>query len=298
MLSVIIPSYNSETTIQRCLDSMMNQTYEGVYEIIVVDSSDDKTPQIVTSLYPKVKLVHLGGKTDPGTARNIGIGEAKGEIIAFTDSDCEAAPEWLQRLVTPHGAGFDIVGGSVHNGNDKADLVGLAGYMLEFRQFLPGLSKRVNAELATCNISYKATVFENHGTFEGKHYPQEDLVFHHQLRKKGEKILFDPEIQVYHHHRTKLNEFCRHQKRIGEITATAMKMIDLEGSWVARRPMLATLLVPFICIVKCARTISVFWRFQSDAIAGRPSMLLPFGLGLFCWGVGFVQGAWKAGSER
>ena len=77
MLSVIIPSYNSEKTIRKCLDSLLDQTYEGEYEIIVVDSSDDKTPQIVTSLYPKVKLVHFRNKTDPGKARNIGIGRQK-----------------------------------------------------------------------------------------------------------------------------------------------------------------------------------------------------------------------------
>jgi glycosyltransferase involved in cell wall biosynthesis len=83
MISVIIPSYNSERTIEKCLDSIEGQSYDGGYEVILVDSSADKTGDIVSAKYDKVKLIHLEEKTDPGTARNIGMREAKGGIYAF-----------------------------------------------------------------------------------------------------------------------------------------------------------------------------------------------------------------------
>ena len=123
-------------------------------------------------------------------------------------------------------------------------------------------------------------------------------MFHHQLVKKGERILFDPGIQVYHHHRTRFAEFLRHQMRIGVVTAKVLKKIDLEGSYLAKRPVLATILAPLICIVKFVRTINVFWRVQPQAITERPLVLFPFCLGLIFWAVGFAQGAWKAGDQR
>ena len=83
MISVIIPSYNSEITIIGCLNALQNQSYGGCYDITLIDSSDDGTPEIVSLEYPNVKLIHLNDRTDPGTARNIGIAEAKGDLIAF-----------------------------------------------------------------------------------------------------------------------------------------------------------------------------------------------------------------------
>jgi len=52
MLSVIIPSYNSENTIEKCLNSLKSQSFSGEYEIIIVDSSADRTPHIVGNRYP------------------------------------------------------------------------------------------------------------------------------------------------------------------------------------------------------------------------------------------------------
>jgi len=74
MISVIIPSYNSNKTIEKCLNSILNQTYSDEYEIIVVDSSIDNTSDIVKNKFKDVKLAHLKKKTDPGTARNLGFG--------------------------------------------------------------------------------------------------------------------------------------------------------------------------------------------------------------------------------
>ena len=87
MISIIIPSYNSETTIIPCLDAVQSQSYSGQYEVILVDSSSDKTQEIVSSDYPKVKLLHPDVRADPGTARNMGISRAKGDLIAFVDSE-------------------------------------------------------------------------------------------------------------------------------------------------------------------------------------------------------------------
>ena len=293
MISVIIPSYNSETTIIPCLNAVQNQSYNGHYEIILVDSSEDITPEIVSSDYPNVRLIHLEDRTDPGTARNIGIGEAKGDLIAFVDSDCVPTHDWLERITCAHDSIYDIIGGVVRNGNDGNDLVGCAGYIAEFREFLPERSRQEVRHIPTCNISYKKRIFEEFGLFQGEYYPQEDLVFNYRLWKHGEKILLDPAIQVFHHHRSELRDFICHQNRIGKTTARVLGRFPLEGAFIARHPYLATYLIPVLVMVKFLKTILVFSRFQPDAIREKPLVLLVFALGLVYWAVGFLRGTYE-----
>ncbi len=95
-ISVIIPTYNREKTIQRCIDSIINQSYPA-YEIIVSDDgSKDHTLKIIYEEYgDKVRIIeqnHRGAQA----ARNAGIKAAKGEYIAFLDSDDEWLPDKLK----------------------------------------------------------------------------------------------------------------------------------------------------------------------------------------------------------
>jgi len=293
MISVIIPSYNSEKTIHKCLDSLLNQTYKSDYEIILIDSSDDNTPNIVSSNYPRIELTHLNQKTDPGTARNIGIKESKGNIIAFIDSDCIAAEDWLENIEEAHKDSYDVIGGAVCCANAQDDIVGWVGYIAEFREFLPSLSKREVEHIPTCNISYKKRIFNRFGMFKGEYYPQEDLVYNYNLRKNGERILYDPDIQVYHHSRSHLKNFLNHQKKIGIITAKVLKTIDLNGTFIVRNPEIAVILIPFLPIVKFIRTIIIFLRYQPCVIVRRPLVIFLFALGLFYWVIGFTLGTYK-----
>ena len=87
-VSVIIPSYNSGTHLFDCLESVVTQKTTYSYEVIVVDSSQvDVTPWI-RERYLCVRTIHLPERAFPGTARNIGVEEARGRVIAFTDTDC------------------------------------------------------------------------------------------------------------------------------------------------------------------------------------------------------------------
>src|SRR3989344_1873665 len=99
IISVIIPSYNSQRYIARCLHSVISQHTTLPYEIIVVDSSKDETPFIIKKNFPSVQLISLKNQTFPGAARNIGVEKSQGKIIAFIDSDCIAASDWLEKGV-------------------------------------------------------------------------------------------------------------------------------------------------------------------------------------------------------
>ena len=117
-ISVIIPSYNSRGTIGKCLHAILNQSLERHrYEVIVVDSSKDETPEIIKNEFQSVRLIWREEKTLPGPARNIGIQSASSDLIMFMDSDCIAKQDTLARVLNRHKEGsYAGVGGSVLNG--------------------------------------------------------------------------------------------------------------------------------------------------------------------------------------
>ena len=290
MISVVIPSFNSAQTIEACLNALHQQSYEGEYDITLVDSSADDTPRIVTEKFPNIQFIHLATKTDPGTARNIGIANSNADIIAFIDSDCVADYKWLETIASAHNSPFDVVGGAVRNGNPWHDRVALSGYLSEFREFLPNRSKAEVGHIPTCNISYKRHIFERFGLFDGRYYPQEDLVYNYRLTTKGTRIMFDPSIVVSHHHRTRFNEFISHQKRIGCITSQVLKTIPLQGSSLARNPAVGMAVLPILPMVKFFRTVLVFARYHPEMLSRRLSVLFPFFIGLLFWANGFGEG--------
>jgi glycosyltransferase involved in cell wall biosynthesis len=98
-VSVIIPVYNDSKRLQVCLNALENQTYPiDKYEVIVVDNGSETEVSPLVSSYRQAKATH---ESKPGSyaARNKGLSMAKGEIVAFTDSDCIPATDWIEKGV-------------------------------------------------------------------------------------------------------------------------------------------------------------------------------------------------------
>jgi glycosyltransferase involved in cell wall biosynthesis len=95
MISVIIAAYNEEAFIGRCLESIKNQTFKD-FEILVIDgNSKDKTVEIVRRYTDKI---FYSNKGSPGPARNVGVNNCSGDIVAFTDADTVVDSHWLERM--------------------------------------------------------------------------------------------------------------------------------------------------------------------------------------------------------
>lgn len=100
LVSVVIPMYNAQNHILRCLKSVLNQTYKNLEVIVVNDGSKDNSELLVNEFinkHPELKIV-LINKPNGGvsSARNLGIKSAKGEYIALLDAD----DEWLSQKLT------------------------------------------------------------------------------------------------------------------------------------------------------------------------------------------------------
>jgi len=95
MISVIVPSYNEEANIARCLESLCNQTIpRDEYEIIVVDGNSKDNTREIAERYADLVFIQTSAKV--GGARNDGVIRSRGEIIATTDADCVLPPNWLE----------------------------------------------------------------------------------------------------------------------------------------------------------------------------------------------------------
>ena len=97
-ISIIIPAYNSEETIERCLEKIINESKNFESEIIVVDdNSNDRTAEIVKK-FKSVKLIKLSKNKGAGNARNTGAKIAKYETLCFVDSDIVISANSIENL--------------------------------------------------------------------------------------------------------------------------------------------------------------------------------------------------------
>lgn len=288
-VTVIIPAYNAKATIRGTLDSLAAQQDAPSYEVIVVDSSKDGTDQIIAEAYPWVKLIHQSEKTDPGMARNLGLSASHGQVIACLDADCIAPKDWLARIMADQRAGHEVVGGAVENGKSQS-AVAWAGYMGEFREFIPSGRPRIVSHIPTCNIAYHRTIFERFGGFPTRFYPQEDLLYHWRLGHHGVPLWFDPGLIVQHMHRSTWRGYLQHQHRIGKITTRMLQVTGGEGAFLARSPLLTLLSVPALPLVKWGRTLAAFWSRQPGTVRKHVPAVAVLLIGLYAWMLGFVAG--------
>jgi|WetSurMetagenome_2_1015567.scaffolds.fasta_scaffold01070_9 glycosyltransferase involved in cell wall biosynthesis len=193
-ISVIIPVYNSENTIERCLLSVLNQTI-NVDEIIVInDGSSDNTEALVKSFKIKHRLNNLvilnQANAGPAAARNRGIIEASGEWIAFLDSDDRWLPDKMAKQIEVLRTypNISIIGCNFFSNNSKHK---------------PGIIKKVNFIgmlfkniLFTSTVLVKKNVIEEFYFDEKKNY-SEDSKLWMQIIYANNGIVLSDELVVY-----------------------------------------------------------------------------------------------------
>jgi GT2 family glycosyltransferase len=216
-LSIIIAFYDSGSLIERCLESLENQSTDQPFEILVVDSSSNGMPTLIRKRFPHVRLYQFRERKFCGDARNLGLSAARGEIIAFIDADCTAEGNWVDQILEAHQSPHLAIGGAFKNGNPE-NLVSWAAYFCELSQWMPGLASQEMKDIPGGNMSYKRTAFEKYGVLLQGTYCS-DTDFHWRLAKYGHRLRFVPSMIVSHHNIDQLKRFLRHEFEHGRCFA-------------------------------------------------------------------------------
>jgi GT2 family glycosyltransferase len=201
LISVIIPAYNRPGPLAACLQSLTRLDYpRDRFEVIVVDDGSSTPPADVISAVADqidVRLVEQEN-AGPAAARNRGAGEAGGKFLCFLDDDCLAAPDWLKKLearfdIDPHaaigGKTIDAPPGNTYSTATQAILDAVYGYYASIGQA---------SFFATANLAVPAGAFRSVGGFDERFLTSEDREFCDRWQLAGYRLVFAPEVLVYH----------------------------------------------------------------------------------------------------
>lgn len=124
-ISIIVPVYNTEQYLSRCLDSILNQSFTDFELLLIDDGSKDGSEAICDECAKKDNRIRVFHKENGGvsSARNLGLQEARGEWLFFVDSDDEVMPNGLQTLVDGISADVDVVMGGFEEIGENGMLI-------------------------------------------------------------------------------------------------------------------------------------------------------------------------------
>jgi len=193
-ISVIVPTWNEEKYLPRCLRSLRKQCGNKSSEIIVVDGgSTDKTVEIAEQYADKVLVK---SRQPVGAARNAGAREATRRILAFIDADTVASESWLDAIARTFELNPPAVGVT-------GPTLPYEGSMLDERVYsvATGWFQRFSLKLglphvAGFNCAYRKDAFWEAGGFDETRQLSEDIMLSLRIRHQG-KILFNPELVAY-----------------------------------------------------------------------------------------------------
>ena len=214
-VSVIVCSYNGGSTLASCLDSLGKLNYPE-YEVVLVDDGSTDDTSYIAAQFPWVRYIHQSNQ-GLSHARNTGATAAKGEVFAYTDSDCMVDPDWLYYLISTLVSGnYAGVGGP--NVTPPA-----RNWIQACVAAAPGgpshvlLTDVVAEHIPGCNMAFYRWAFEGVGGFDTEYRKAgDDVDFCWRIQQAGWVIAFSPTAIVWHHRRFTLRAFLKQQDGYGE----------------------------------------------------------------------------------
>jgi len=217
-VSVVVCAYNAERTMDQCLASLGVLNYPD-YEVIVVnDGSRDRTLEIAQS-YGYCRII---SQTNKGlsVARNVGAHAATGEIVAYTDSDCVADPDWLIYLVSKMEASNLAACGGPNFPPPEDDLVPATVAVAPGGPTHVLISDEVAEHIACCNMAFRRDVLLSLGGFDPIYRAAgDDVDICWRLQDAGYTIGFSPAAVVWHFRRNTVAAYCAQQRGYGKAEA-------------------------------------------------------------------------------
>lgn len=248
--SIIVPVYNSAKTIKPCIESLLLLNYPS-YEIIIIDDGSTDNSLKICEKFSQIKIIRTANR-GPSRARNIGIKEAEGDIIAFTDSDCIVHPEWLLEL----NKGFSKksvvgVGGNQVSPVDESDfgkctqetftILGFATSYMKTPAFMTEIKHN-----PSCNSAYRKENIKEMGGFNESLWPGEDVDLDLRLIRQGHTLVRNPKAIVAHYRPQSLSALASMMRRYG---GSAFFLLKSHGFFRPLQYLPFTSAILLLCIV-------------------------------------------------
>lgn len=225
LVSIVIPVKDRAEELVRCLRSLEQLDYPRERrEIIVVDDGSSDGSAAVASRFGCRLVATDAPGSGPAAARNRGVSLARGEILAFIDSDCTASPGWLNELV----GGFSdpalaAVGGLVDGMRDAGSLDRYEAVMSSLTlgtRPLTGAAGDDTFYLPSCNLLVRTKAFRSVDGFCPEMHVGEDVDLSWRLRDAGWRISYLPAGRIWHEHRSRFIPFLKRRFDYGTSEGT------------------------------------------------------------------------------
>jgi len=210
--SIIIPVKEINDYIQDFIPINLNQSYKN-FEIIILPNQNPENNPFKDK---RVKIIP-SGNVGPAEKRDLGVKKSAGEIIAFIDDDAYPEKDWLKNsLKFFQNPEIAAVGGpnltpKESNFFQKVSGEVLASYLVSgpvnFR-YKPG-KEHVCDDLPSCNFLVRKSIFKKIKGFDTSFWPGEDTKLCLDIINQGKKIIYTPELLVYHHRRPTLKGYLK-----------------------------------------------------------------------------------------
>lgn len=220
-ICIVVPVKDDFDVFRKCVLSLLNLDYKN-YEIIIVDDSEKGV--IKESSFPQaIRVINSFGK-GPSYARNLAAKNTDAEFLAFTDSDCIVDKNWLKELLSGFKQRPDAVacGGIQKLPQDASEFERKIFLFMKKAGFITDYMRRVKKKdivevnhNASCNVMYRRNIFLKEGGFLEGLWPGEDVELDYRLKRKGYKIIFNPEAVVYHYRPKDIKSFSQMMFRYG-----------------------------------------------------------------------------------
>lgn len=237
-VSVIVPVYKTEKYLDRCVKSLLNQTYSNIEIVLVDDGSPDSCPALCDEYekkYSNIKVVHKknGGLS---SARNTGLKNASGDYIAFVDSDdwvAEDIYEYMIKTIQKYNADLaDIMVVQVHDEdviiNQKAEKIELfSGNKILEHYLYRGLNEQNGAPYSSCRKLYsRKLLLEDTSQFvEG--IVNEDICFNYRILQKCNRVVVSNQKKYFYYQSNESVTTGKCKKRDLDLLMVSDELVEL-----------------------------------------------------------------------
>jgi glycosyltransferase involved in cell wall biosynthesis len=199
-ISVYIPCYNAEKFIVKAVESILYQTLRPDEVLVIDDGCTDRSMALIATL--PVKVVHMGQNHGLAAARNRAYMEAKNELIACIDADCQADPQWLEQLVKEFPKDCAGTGGRTVevNQEEHADRWRAQHMPLHWGDYCVMNPKVIygSNQLFRKSAILQVGLLDTSKVTPDYKVGMEDLELSRKLYHAGHKLFYNPKAVVYH----------------------------------------------------------------------------------------------------